>query len=72
MLYCQTRLQARDQPAEGMRITMLTLALALIASGEAQAEETLLSCWGAVDLMQEGMQVNVPNRQWFFSLKCLC
>ncbi|SDJ17769.1 MULTISPECIES: hypothetical protein [Bradyrhizobium] len=34
------------------------LTLALIASGNAKAGEALLSCWGTVELIQQGKQVN--------------
>ena len=34
------------------------VTLALIASGNAKAEEAVLSCWGTVELIQQGRQVN--------------
>jgi hypothetical protein len=43
---------------------VLVLALALIASsGAAGAGEDLLSCWGTVELIQQGKQVNVPDEK---------
>ena len=42
---------------------ILALALALIASSGARAGEVLLSCWGTVELIQQGKQVNVPNER---------
>ena len=39
-------------------LTILPFAFALIASGEAQAEALLLSCWGTVELIQQSKQVN--------------
>ncbi|SRR6266851_4224149 len=39
-------------------LTILAFAFALIAFGEAQAEELLLSCWGTVELIQQSKQVN--------------
>jgi hypothetical protein len=39
-------------------LTPSVLAFALIASGNAKAEEVLLSCWGTVELIQQGRQVN--------------
>jgi hypothetical protein len=39
------------------------LAFALIASSGARAGEVLLSCWGTVELIQQGKQVNVPDEK---------
>jgi hypothetical protein len=39
-------------------LTILSFAFAFIASGEAQAEALLLSCWGTVELIQQSKQVN--------------
>jgi hypothetical protein len=39
-------------------LTILAFAFSLIAFGEAQAEELLLSCWGTVELIQQSKQVN--------------
>jgi hypothetical protein len=39
-------------------LTILAFAFALIASGNAKAEEVLLSCWGTVELIQQSKQVN--------------
>src|SRR5712671_5120745 len=36
----------------------VALALGLIASGDARAEDVQLSCWGPVELIQQGRQVN--------------
>jgi hypothetical protein len=38
----------------------LTLAalLAVLANSNAEAEQVLLSCWGTVELIQQGKQVN--------------
>lgn len=44
---------------KAMRIlTTAALAFALIASGSANAEQVLLSCWGTVELIQQGKRVN--------------
>jgi hypothetical protein len=37
---------------------ILALALGLVTSGNAKAENVLLSCWGTVELIQQGRQVN--------------
>jgi hypothetical protein len=39
------------------------LGLALIASNGARAEDVLLSCWGTVELIQQGKQVNVQDER---------
>jgi hypothetical protein len=53
-------------PKMKTRIAMLATAMVigamsplhLIASNEARAEDVLLSCWGTVELIQQGRQVN--------------
>jgi hypothetical protein len=42
---------------------ILVLASALINSNGARAAEILLSCWGTVELIQQGKQVNVPDER---------
>ena len=37
--------------------------IALAAPSEASAEEILLSCWGTVELIQQGKQVNPPDER---------
>jgi hypothetical protein len=39
-------------------LAVSALTLALIASGNAKAEEVLLSCWGTVELIQQSKLVN--------------
>ena len=39
-------------------LAVSAFTLALIASGNAKAEEVLLSCWGTVELIQQSKQVN--------------
>jgi len=45
-----------------VRVLMI-LAFALVASNEARAEEVLLSCWGTVELIQQGKQVNPADER---------
>lgn len=44
-------------------VRAMTMATALIACGSAKAEQVLLSCWGTVELMQQGKQVNVADER---------
>jgi hypothetical protein len=40
------------------KLAILALALSLVTSGNADAEHVLMSCWGTVELIQQGRQVN--------------
>jgi hypothetical protein len=42
---------------------IVVLASALINSSGARAAEILLSCWGTVELIQQGKQVNVSDER---------
>jgi len=44
-------------------LTSVALAVALVASDGACAEEVSLSCWGTVALIQQGRQVNPVDEQ---------
>jgi hypothetical protein len=41
-----------------MKMGHVFVAAALLASGNAKAEEIVLSCWGTVELIQQSKQVN--------------
>jgi hypothetical protein len=45
------------------RVAILALALTITGPRSAKADEVLLSCWGTVELMQQGKQVNVPDER---------
>ena len=44
-------------------LAILALALGLVTSGNAKAENVLLSCWGTVELIQQGRQVNPADEK---------
>jgi hypothetical protein len=44
--------------------TTIALALCLIAASKVQAEEVLLSCWGTVEVIQQGKQVNPVDEKY--------
>ena len=45
------------------RTLALTAFLAVLADGHANAEQVLLSCWGTVELIQQGKQANSVNER---------
>src|SRR5437016_1349130 len=46
-----------------IRTPALAALLAMLVNSDAQAEPVLLSCWGTVELMQQGKQVNPKDEK---------
>jgi hypothetical protein len=44
-------------------LVIVAYAIALVASGSARADGVLLSCWGTVELIQKGKQVNPTDER---------
>jgi hypothetical protein len=52
-----------------MNRTLVALALGLVTTaGSAKAEEVLLSCWGTIEVIQQGKQVNPVDEKYSISV----
>ena len=46
----------------------LALAFGMVAASAAHAEEVLLSCWGTIEVIQQGKQVNPVDEKYSISV----
>lgn len=46
----------------------MALAFGMVAASAAHAEEVLLSCWGTIEVIQEGKQVNPVDKKYSISV----